>query len=72
MAPKEPHVLAEEEAEERRLEKNEYQRLYDAKPVNKERKRLYEEKSETKAKRRKANQRGGCVEAMRMLARGLR
>jgi hypothetical protein len=81
MAPKEPHVLSEEEAEERRLAHNEWQRLYDAKPVNKAKKRLYRAKSETKAKRQKAdaernqpaldqqrNQRGGCVEAMRMLA----
>ena len=81
MAPKEPHVLSEEEAEERRLAHNENQRLYDAKPVNKAKKRLYNAKSETKAKRQKADaernqpaldqqrhQREGCVEAMRMLA----
>jgi len=69
MAAKEPHVLSEEEAEERRLEKNEYQRLYAAKPVNKERKRLYcakpaakerkrflEAKPAAKAKRQKSDQ----------------
>jgi hypothetical protein len=59
MAPKEPHVLSEEEAEERRLEKNEYNRLYAAKPVNKAKRRLYEgkpvNKADLKAKRQKAS-----------------